>query len=180
MGEGDDELHLVFDFRLMKSSWWADSFRQFLSNQVPAIPKGGWPTIVLSNHDQLRHIGRYGAGGDERKPAPEPRRSYCSPCLEHPFSITAKKSVCGMESYGIGMCAIPILNASGPSVPDVIRRAHRCSGMDLDMPGLRPVGPGFPCRRTTLNSMSLERLTIRARSGACIDDYSISAEGLRH
>ena len=40
-GKGDDELHLVFDFRLMKSPWCADSFRQFLSQHVPSIPKGG-------------------------------------------------------------------------------------------------------------------------------------------
>jgi alpha-glucosidase len=63
-GQGDDELHLVFDFRLMKSPWRADSFRQFLSRHVPSIPKGGWPTIVFSNHDQPRHIDRYGVGGD--------------------------------------------------------------------------------------------------------------------
>ena len=63
-GQGDDELQLVFDFRLMKSPWRADSFRRFLSDQVPTIPKGGWPTIVFSNHDQPRHINRYGAGGD--------------------------------------------------------------------------------------------------------------------
>jgi len=63
-GHGDDELHLVFDFRLMKSPWRADSFRRFLSDHVPAIPKGGWPTIVFSNHDQPRHIDRYGTGGD--------------------------------------------------------------------------------------------------------------------
>ena len=63
-GQGDDELHLVFDFRLMKSRWCADSFRQFLSQHVRSIPKGGWPTIVMSNHDQPRHIDRYGAGGD--------------------------------------------------------------------------------------------------------------------
>lgn len=65
-GKGDDELHLVFDFRLMKSPWQADSFRLFLSHHVPSIPKGGWPTIVLSNHDQPRHIDRYGAGGDAK------------------------------------------------------------------------------------------------------------------
>ncbi len=59
-GQGDDELHLVFDFRLMKSPWRAESFRQFLTRHVPSIPKGGWPTIVLSNHDQPRHIDRYG------------------------------------------------------------------------------------------------------------------------
>lgn len=63
-GHGNDELHLVFDFRLMKSPWQADRFRRFLSEHVPAIPKGGWPSIVFSNHDQPRHIDRYGAGGD--------------------------------------------------------------------------------------------------------------------
>ena len=63
-GHGDDELHLVFDFRLMKSPWRADCFRRFLSEHLPAIPKGGWPTIVFSNHDQSRHIDRYGAGGN--------------------------------------------------------------------------------------------------------------------
>ena len=63
-GKGDDELHLVFDFRLMKSPWCANSFRLFLSQHVPSIPKGGWPTIVMSNHDQPRHIDRYGTGGD--------------------------------------------------------------------------------------------------------------------
>ena len=63
-GMGDDELHLVFDFRLMKSPWGADSFRRFLSEHVTDLPKGAWPTIVLSNHDQSRHIDRYGHRGD--------------------------------------------------------------------------------------------------------------------
>jgi len=63
-GNGEDELHLVFDFRLMKSPWRANSFRRFLSEHLSAIPKGGWPTIVFSNHDQPRHIDRYGADGD--------------------------------------------------------------------------------------------------------------------
>ena len=63
-GDGRDELHLVFDFRLMKSAWDADPFRRFLSNHVPAIPKGGSATIVFSNHDQQRHIDRYGKSGD--------------------------------------------------------------------------------------------------------------------
>jgi alpha-glucosidase len=63
-GTGEDELHLVFDFRLMKSTWGIDSFRRFLTDHVPAIPKGGWPTIVFSNHDQPRHIDRYGKEGD--------------------------------------------------------------------------------------------------------------------
>jgi alpha-glucosidase len=63
-GDGGNELHLVFDFRLLKSMWCADRFRRFLTEYVPAIPKGGWPTIVFSNHDQPRHIDRYGKDGD--------------------------------------------------------------------------------------------------------------------
>ena len=63
-GHGKDELHLVFDFRLMKSAWNAEPFRRFLSDDVPAIPKGGWATIVFSNHDQPRHIDRYGKDGN--------------------------------------------------------------------------------------------------------------------
>ena len=63
-GNGEDELHLVFDFRLMKSAWSADPFRRFLTDHVQAIPKGGWATIVFSNHDQQRHIDRYGKGGN--------------------------------------------------------------------------------------------------------------------
>jgi alpha-glucosidase len=63
-GRGDDELHLVFDFRLMKSAWSAEAFHRFLTDHVSAIPKGGWATVVLSNHDQPRHIDRYGKGGD--------------------------------------------------------------------------------------------------------------------
>ncbi len=62
-GQGD-ELQLVFDFRLLKSPWGAGSFRRFLADHVPAVPPGGWPTIVFSNHDQPRHIDRWGDGGD--------------------------------------------------------------------------------------------------------------------
>lgn len=63
-GDGADELHLVFDFRLLKSPWRAQSFRRFLTEHASAIPPGGWPTIVFSNHDQPRHVDRYGRGGD--------------------------------------------------------------------------------------------------------------------
>jgi alpha-glucosidase len=63
-GHGEDELHLVFDFRLLKSTWRADRFRRFFTDYLPSIPKGGWPTIVFSNHDQPRHIDRYGKEGD--------------------------------------------------------------------------------------------------------------------
>jgi alpha-glucosidase len=62
-GSGDDELQLVFNFRLLKSAWRAEQVRQFVRDWDGAVPVEGWPTQVLSNHDQSRHWDRYGRGG---------------------------------------------------------------------------------------------------------------------
>jgi alpha-glucosidase len=62
-GNGNDELHMVFDFRLLKSPWRADRFRALVEAYERAVPAGGWPTLVFSNHDQSRHIDRYGRQG---------------------------------------------------------------------------------------------------------------------
>lgn len=63
-GTGSDELHEVFDFRLLRSPWRADVFRRLIMESDRAVPRGGWPPIVFSNHDQSRHIDRYGKRGD--------------------------------------------------------------------------------------------------------------------
>jgi alpha-glucosidase len=63
-GSGEDELHLVFNFRLLKSPWRAGLIRGVLCEWNAAVPVGAWPTQVLSNHDQSRHWNRYGQGGD--------------------------------------------------------------------------------------------------------------------
>ncbi|MBD0315151.1 MAG: alpha-glucosidase [Nitrospiraceae bacterium] len=63
-GNGRDELHTVFDFRLLKSPWRRDRFQDVISDADRTVPAAGWPSIVFSNHDQSRHIDRYGAGGD--------------------------------------------------------------------------------------------------------------------
>jgi alpha-glucosidase len=54
----------VFDFRLLRSPWRADRFRRLVLESDRAVPRGGWPPVVFSNHDQSRHIDRYGQGGD--------------------------------------------------------------------------------------------------------------------
>ena len=63
-GNGYDELHMLFDFRLLKSPWHAERFGRLLEAGARTIPHGGWPTVVFSNHDQPRHIDRYGTNGD--------------------------------------------------------------------------------------------------------------------
>jgi alpha-glucosidase len=66
-GGGDDELHLVFNFRLLKSRWRASLMKQVIGEWDAAIPLSGWPTQVLSNHDQSRHWNRYGRGNAARR-----------------------------------------------------------------------------------------------------------------
>jgi alpha-glucosidase len=63
-GAGADELHMVFNFRLLKSAWDPQAFRRIIQDWDTAVPAQGWPTQVLSNHDQSRHATRYGAGVD--------------------------------------------------------------------------------------------------------------------
>jgi alpha-glucosidase len=68
-GDGSDELHTVFDFRLLKSAWEAQRFRTLIAASEASVPPGGRPSIVFSNHDQSRHINRYGNGGNAERRA---------------------------------------------------------------------------------------------------------------
>ena len=56
-----DELHLVFDFSLLRTPWdaaaWAAVVR---ASQAALVHDAAWPAWVLSNHDQVRHRSRYG------------------------------------------------------------------------------------------------------------------------
>ena len=59
-GRGD-ELHLAFNFAPLLAPWDAAAWHREVTQaatQLEAV--GGWPTWVLSNHDQPRHRTRYG------------------------------------------------------------------------------------------------------------------------
>jgi len=65
-GDGRNELHLVFNFPLMKTerltpSWVRDNQQERLG----ALPPGAWPCNTLGNHDQSRVCSRYGDGQDD-------------------------------------------------------------------------------------------------------------------
>ncbi len=62
LGDGLDELHLVFDFSLLYSRWSGRGFLKSIRKWIALIPEDGWPCHVLSNHDQPRHVGRYRSG----------------------------------------------------------------------------------------------------------------------
>lgn len=56
-----DEYHQAFDFEFMESSWEAKAMRSAISIAVPtSAAVGAVPTWVLSNHDIVRQVTRYG------------------------------------------------------------------------------------------------------------------------
>lgn len=59
MGDGTDMLHLAFDFSLLfRKGWNARIMNRVLENWYRAQPGKGWPTLVMSNHDQSRTASR--------------------------------------------------------------------------------------------------------------------------
>ncbi|HZC27165.1 MAG TPA: alpha-amylase family glycosyl hydrolase, partial [Actinopolymorphaceae bacterium] len=66
-----DELHTAFNFDFLKCSWNAAELRASIKHNLRALAEVDAPaTWVLSNHDVLRHVTRYGrADGDDHKPS---------------------------------------------------------------------------------------------------------------
>jgi alpha-glucosidase len=64
MGDGDDELHLVFNFPLMRTERITPSHirrnQKERLTRLEALPLKGWPCNTLGNHDNSRIHTRYG------------------------------------------------------------------------------------------------------------------------
>ncbi|HEX2470053.1 MAG TPA: alpha-amylase family glycosyl hydrolase [Candidatus Limnocylindrales bacterium] len=59
-----DELHTAFDFRFLQAGWDATALRKAIDASLGALaPVGAPATWVLSNHDQTRHVTRFGRAG---------------------------------------------------------------------------------------------------------------------
>jgi alpha-glucosidase len=58
--------HLVFDFELIRQRWRARGFAAASEAHEQRFGSEGWPTIVLSNHDQSRQASRLAPGADAR------------------------------------------------------------------------------------------------------------------
>ncbi len=61
LGEGDG-VHMAFNFSFMNSRFSAARFRSEVSAWERAVGSRGWPAYFLSNHDNDRHLSRYGRG----------------------------------------------------------------------------------------------------------------------
>ncbi|MFE0009972.1 glycoside hydrolase family 13 protein, partial [Streptomyces erythrochromogenes] len=58
-----DELHQAFNFRFLNCPWDPGAMRTVIDESLAATTSVGAPTTwVLSNHDVVRHVTRYGGG----------------------------------------------------------------------------------------------------------------------
>jgi alpha-glucosidase len=65
-GNGEDQLHLAFNFVFTFSELDAAALRDVAVGTQAALPERAWPVWMLSNHDIVRFPTRM-CGGDERK-----------------------------------------------------------------------------------------------------------------
>ncbi|HEX2575158.1 MAG TPA: alpha-amylase family glycosyl hydrolase [Aquihabitans sp.] len=59
--DGGQGLHLAFNFPPLFTPWHAGQWRYRIEEVCREIEPQGWPSWVLSNHDQVRHRTRYGS-----------------------------------------------------------------------------------------------------------------------
>jgi alpha-glucosidase len=65
-GAGDDELHLVFNFPLMRTQRLTPAhIRANQARRLAELPPGAWPCNTLGNHDAPRVLSRYGDGSHD-------------------------------------------------------------------------------------------------------------------
>ncbi|CAN5786832.1 alpha-amylase family glycosyl hydrolase [soil metagenome] len=67
--DGGQGLHLAFNFPPLFTPWDAGLWRFRIDEVVREIEPQGWPSWVLSNHDQPRHRTRYGSEARARAAA---------------------------------------------------------------------------------------------------------------
>jgi len=66
---GGEGLHLSFNFPPLYAPWDAGAWRHRIDEVATMIDPVGWPTWVLSNHDNPRHRTRYGSEARARAAA---------------------------------------------------------------------------------------------------------------
>jgi len=99
LGNGHDELHMVFNFNLMRDDiTTADWVRKNLAEQYAQLPKGGWMANNLNNHDCTRAISRY---DDGTAPIPRAKLSAALLLLHEftPFLYNGEEI--GMSNYEV-------------------------------------------------------------------------------
>jgi len=78
-----DGLHTAFNFDFLRCRWDARELRAVIDTTIGALTRVGAPsTWVLSNHDVVRHVTRYGRCGTDRPDRDTPRLQHSAVDLE--------------------------------------------------------------------------------------------------
>jgi alpha-glucosidase len=148
-GEGD-ELHLAFNFPPLYARWSHDQWHACIEATTAALdPKGAWPTWVLSNHDNVRHRGRYDrqaarAGED---PASAEQRSEARARAAAVLLMTLRGTPFLYQGEELGLldAVIPPDRAVDPGGRDGCRAPIPWSGTaDHGWPTVDDSGPWLP------------------------------------
>ena len=180
--------HLVFDFELIRQRWNARGFADASRKHEERFGPDGWPTIVLSNHDQSRQASRLAPNARCRHqrrdrprgggPEPDPARDAI-PLLRggdrgarRARAVARDHRSTGQARRPPGPAARPVVEPGPGPVPDAVgRRAER------RVLGWGARGSGW--RRTSRRGTSRSRIGIRRRSSPPIAASSGSGAGTR-
>jgi alpha-glucosidase len=67
-GNGQDELHLIFNFPLMRTDRITPAWvRQNQAKRLAGLPEGSWPCNTLGNHDSPRLLSHFSDGAHPRE-----------------------------------------------------------------------------------------------------------------
>ena len=69
LGNGNDMLHMAFDFSLLFCAWNARRYYRAVQSYYDALPPDGWACFFFSNHDLGRHLNRFGRTSHAREKA---------------------------------------------------------------------------------------------------------------
>jgi alpha-glucosidase len=138
----DDELHLAFNFPPLFAPWLADRWADCIEDVRRDIdPRGGWPTWVLSNHDNPRHRTRYdrGAARAGEEPATAARRSEARARAAAVLLLTLRGTpfIYQGDELGLTDADIPEIHQVDPGGRDGCRAVLPWDGSD---------GHGWPTR----------------------------------
>ncbi|HEY4408323.1 MAG TPA: alpha-amylase family glycosyl hydrolase, partial [Acidimicrobiia bacterium] len=126
-----DELHMVFNFTLLRCAWraelWADTI---VASEEAFRTAGAWPVWVLSNHDTPRHRSRYGGS--------EARARAAAVVL---LTLRGTPFLYAGEELGLEDAVVPAGDEVDPAGRD---------GCRAPIPWCRGPGHGWPGRRPWL------------------------------
>ena len=141
-----DELHLGFNFRLLRAEFDAADIRGAIANSLAATAiEGATPTWTLANHDVDREVTRYGGGGVGLA------RAWAMALVMFALpgrcsSTTARNSAWRMSSCPMRRCATRFGNDPDTPGVAVMAAACRCRGKATHRRLVSPQIPIPGCR----------------------------------